>query len=263
MEVALTIDKVLSINRNIAERKKFMPTMKGDAKVKIKKLLSVLIGGALLAGMSITGAHAVPFMQISDGTRTLTIADNDANDQNSMVGGIAFSNFGLPSGLFTGWMISVNNGVTSPLIGTYAAPVMHLSTSDISSALGTLTVKFTETAFTYPEVPTLTSTASATLGGSGSTATMQLYMGEGAFSTTNLLVDHGIFSGAGGINSKTFDLDPLTNPYSLTQIATLTHRGTGGSSIDWNVQPIPEPGTILLLGGGLLGLAFVARRKQS
>lgn len=46
---------------------------------------------------------------------------------------------------------------------------------------------------------------------------------------------------------------------------------SGGGDMDFqdmvlmveSVNPIPEPGTILLLGGGLLGLAYIKRRRQA
>jgi hypothetical protein len=44
--------------------------------------------------------------------------------------------------------------------------------------------------------------------------------------------------------------------YSLAEIVTITHRDGGATSFN---AEVPEPGTILLLGSGLIGLAFLRR----
>lgn len=54
--------------------------------------------------------------------------------------------------------------------------------------------------------------------------------------------------------SATFAFNP-----SLTE---LFDTGTGTVNVNGKIAPVPEPGTLLLLGSGLVGLAFLKRRKS-
>jgi len=53
--------------------------------------------------------------------------------------------------------------------------------------------------------------------------------------------------------SATFGFNP-----SLTDLA---NTGTGTVNVNGKIAPVPEPATLLLLGSGLVGLAFLKRRK--
>jgi len=59
------------------------------------------------------------------------------------------------------------------------------------------------------------------------------------------------------------DADP--DFFSLTQVVQITHGASGNltrvTSFDANLRSVPEPGTILLIGTGLLGLAGLGRRR--
>jgi len=56
----------------------------------------------------------------------------------------------------------------------------------------------------------------------------------------------------------------ITGPYSVTERLVLTPNGARSLSFSANasLNPVPEPSTVLLLGSGLLGAAFVLYRRN-
>ncbi len=200
-----------------------------------------------------SSAYAVATLQLFDGSTTKTIEDG------SVVAGLVDANPGLGVVTWVGtignWNINTTTGVN---FGTSTAPYIDLNSVNAStSAGGTLVLKFSEVGFTGPN--------GFEMGIGGTTAGTVDY--KGYYSTSNTLfalsnlIDEigplgpGAFSGTGGGSAAS------GVPYSLTELVTITHRGSGLSSFDAELKAVPEPGTMMLLGSGLVGLAGWGRKK--
>jgi hypothetical protein len=80
--------------------------------------------------------------------------------------------------------------------------------------------------------------------------------------------------GTGTIGTVNFQVDPLTSLGTLTDIALTISTKSGGwfdaaggpitpTLTGASVNVVPIPGSILLLGSGVLGLVGLSRRKRS
>lgn len=219
----------------------------------MKSILQKLALAALAVGLT-ASVQALPSLRISDGTTTITIADNGVGDGNAASGVVMWS------GTVGVWDINVNTGLTKPTQGSALNPYMDLNFIDHSSAAGTLTLWFSETDFGPSN-----GSALAHIGGTaqGSVSYSTYWSSSNAlFATSTLLTNQGPF--AGGAYSGTSTAGPLNNsgPYSLTQVISLTHSASGTTSGDAELS-VPDSGTsILLLGAGLTGLGLFGRFRR-
>jgi hypothetical protein len=227
-----------------------------------------LWGSLAAALVFVPSAGATLQLTLSSGATTLVINDNGpicngsngpACDSNSAVGQITYI------GAVGNWNLNVTTGT----LGTN--PILDLSSVDTVKGSGTgansLTLKFSATNLPGPQL----SGFSANVGGTLATNTTLMF--SAYVDNTNTLYGMGTQVGS----TLTFTNPPLIGfsggqngaagaitaaLYSGTEIVNISSVGPSGtSSFDAQLDTVPEPAGVLLLGGVLLLTTGAIRRK--
>ena len=187
------------------------------------------------------------------GTATAKGASNAADSS----AGDGFITFNGAVGAFS---VNVTTGISKPIIGSASVARIDLNSVNVSGAAGDLEIMLTDTDFTLAGTQAILSNEIGGTTDGTVTTTHSLDAANVEFGSSAQLGPQQFGPGAFAYTTSTGAL--LAGPFSLSNNVLIQHTDAGQiTSFDSLTQAVPVPGTILLMGLGLLGLSFAGRRK--
>jgi len=211
-------------------------------------ILPVVAAAALVAAP----AHAL----------SLRVTDSNGNTSGVLNdGGTGVINFNAPLGV---WAINVTTGLGPPALSPYTFDLNSVNVSNTAAVAGFLDLELSQDNLNANEIGDLVKFLGRIGGTTQGMVTWTLFLDD-----TNALFGQQMAFGTDSSNAGAFadtfaSSAALTDEFSITLFVRINHgNGNRVSSFDYQVQLIPEPGTLALLGAALLGLVWIRRRSRA
>jgi hypothetical protein len=221
------------------------------------KIFAVAVG---VTGL-VSNATAVPTLYLSDGVNIVIVADGGPMDSSTQAGVVTYN-----GSIGGNWTLNVTTGISKPMLGSATQPWMDLNSVNATSVgAGTITIMLSDNGF-GPVSSAMTSKIGGTTQGQ---VTMNTYMdaGNGIFALSTALTSQGPLGTGLGTTAFANTASVGLNgglPFSLTEVATITHTRSSVTSFNEEFRAVPDAGmTLALLGSSLIGLAAVARTRKT
>ena len=224
-------------------------TNKGEK--RMKKFTALLAGAMLMIGMA-TAAQALT-LTLQSGADTQVITDNGAGDLASAAGSILYS------GVVNGITVNFASGASTftPSLGKFDIASLIVTGTGILN----LTLSDTGLVLTAPATnPNVQITQHLSDSNPGAPATVSSDVKINGVSVP------GIASSVTGTASTvTTGFAHITGPFTMDELVAINLGTNSFVSLDSavTIAPVPEPGTMMLLGAGFLGLAIYGKRRKN
>lgn len=233
---------------------------------KSKLFCTLLASAAFVVGIL---AQASPIIRLSDGNplNTVEVADGQVGptpDLNALAGAVTYVGV-----VGANWSLNVTTGISASPAGSLDLTSVNASNVGAGTFLD---IFLTDTDFSLGGLALLGEFLGKIGGTTDGMVTWWMYVDDAnnPFAETTLI---GTGSNAGDPFASSFlGTANVDGTFSMTLQVRINHNNRGpemdltsfdfrGGAIPFRGVPIPEPGTIALLGVGLLGLILLRRRN--
>ncbi len=226
-------------------------------KTFLKGAVIALAGISLAAGNAM--ALSISFDDGNNGIVDLAISDGGSNDASALAGVVQYN------GDIGNWELNTTVGTSHPASGTDTYPsldLFSLSLEYTSSDIKEIAVTVEDSYANFADLDSTIKGFVASIGGTtaGDVNLSAVINGYSLNIDWDDMTHNGTaFSGASTVALSDIPVGP--DPFTMS-LTAVVKQGTGITTLDANIAPVPEPATMLLFGTGLLGLAGVVRKKK-